>query len=98
MQFANKSNPNTHYINTAKEIVTISFPDGIDYSIVGVGTGGHISGLGSKIKEVFPDIKIIAAEPLDSPMISEGEGLPSSNIGLVLGLSHRTRTKALLMR
>lgn len=84
MQFSNKSNPNTHYINTAKEIVA-DFPDGIDYLVVGVGTGGHISGVGNKLKEVFPHLKIIAVEPLDSPVISEGKAGPHPIQGIGAG-------------
>ncbi|MCB8964815.1 MAG: cysteine synthase A [Bacteroidales bacterium] len=84
MQFANQSNPNTHYVNTANEI-TADFPNGIDYLVVGVGTGGHISGIGSKLKEVFPNIKIIAVEPLDSPMISEGKAGPHPIQGIGAG-------------
>lgn len=72
MQFANNANPETHYSNTAKEIIA-DFPDGIDYLVVGVGTGGHISGVGKKLKEIFPQMRIIAVEPVDSPMISEGK-------------------------
>jgi cysteine synthase A len=72
MQFSNHANPEAHYANTAKEIIA-DFPDGIDYLIAGVGTGGHISGVGKKLKEVFPNMKIIAVEPFDSPVISEGK-------------------------
>ena len=95
MQFANKSNPSTHYINTAKEIVA-DFPDGIDYLVVGVGTGGHISGVGSKLKEVFPNIKIIAVEPLDSPMISEGKAGPHPIQGIGAGFIPSNLNKAII--
>ncbi|HNV52482.1 MAG TPA: cysteine synthase A [Tenuifilaceae bacterium] len=95
MQFANKSNPSTHYINTAKEIAA-DFPDGIDYLVVGVGTGGHISGVGSKLKEVFPDIKIIAVEPLDSPMISEGKAGPHPIQGIGAGFIPSNLNKAII--
>lgn len=71
MQFSNRANPFIHYRTTANEIIE-DFPDGIDYLIVGVGTGGHISGVGKKLKEVFPTLKVIAVEPVGSPMISKG--------------------------
>lgn len=84
MQFSNQSNPNTHYNNTSKEIIA-DFTDGVDYFVVGVGTGGHISGIGSKLKEVFPNMKIIAVEPVDSPMISEGKSGPHPIQGIGAG-------------
>ncbi|HPD95051.1 MAG TPA: cysteine synthase A [Tenuifilaceae bacterium] len=71
MQFSNEANPNAHYRTTANEIIE-DFPDGVDYLIVGVGTGGHISGVGKRLKEVFPAIKVIAVEPVTSPVISKG--------------------------
>ncbi len=69
MQFENKSNPNIHFNTTAEEIIK-DFPGGLDYLITGVGTGGHISGIGERLKQHFPNIKIYAVEPEKSPVIS----------------------------
>ena len=68
-QFDNSSNPNTHKVNTAKEILS-DFPDGIDYLITGVGSGGHITGVGEVLKYQFKNIKIYAVEPDTSAVIS----------------------------
>lgn len=95
MQFTNQSNPNTHYTNTSKEIIA-DFPDGVDYLVLGVGTGGHISGVGSKLKEVFSYMKIIAVEPLDSPMISEGKSGPHPIQGIGAGFIPSNLNKSII--
>ncbi|WP_185869395.1 cysteine synthase A [Blattabacterium cuenoti] len=69
-QFDNISNPNIHKKTTAKEIID-SFPEGIDYFITGVGTGGHITGIGEILKNKFPNIKIFSVEPIESQVIFE---------------------------
>lgn len=68
-QFENCANPNIHMEVTAAEILN-DFPDGIDSLIAGVGTGGHITGLGCKLKQVWPDLSVIAVEPSDSAVLS----------------------------
>ncbi len=70
-QFDNPANPDAHRKTTAQEI--IKDLDQVDALVVGVGTGGTLTGTGSKLKEVFPEIKIYAVEPEDSPVISGGE-------------------------
>ena len=70
-QFENPSNPLTHYDSTAKEIYK-QMNGKIDILIAGVGTGGTISGNAKFLKEKNKNIKIVAFEPLESPMISEG--------------------------
>lgn len=76
MQFENASNPAIHYKITAGEIIA-DFKAGFDYMVGGVGTGGHVHGVGKALKEVFPEIKVIAVEPADSPVLSGGK--PSSH-------------------
>ncbi|WP_185850162.1 cysteine synthase A [Blattabacterium cuenoti] len=83
-QFDNKSNPNIHKKNTAKEIID-SFPEGIDYFISGVGTGGHITGIGEILKKEFPHINIYSVEPIESPVIFGGEPNSHSIQGLGAG-------------
>jgi cysteine synthase A len=83
-QFVNKSNPEIHKNTTAKEIIE-DFPEGIDYLITGVGTGGHISGCSEILKSRFPDMKTFAVEPADSPVISGGEPGPHPIQGIGAG-------------
>lgn len=70
-QFENQSNPLIHKTTTAKEIIE-DFPEGFDYFVSGVGTGGHISGIGEVLKDKFPQMKIIAVEPDLSPVLNGG--------------------------
>jgi len=70
-QFKNKANAQIHRVTTAEEIW--SDTDGeVDIFIAGVGTGGTITGVGEVLKQRKPDVKVIAVEPFDSPVLSEG--------------------------
>jgi len=71
-QFCNRANAQIHRNTTAKEILE-DFPEGLDYLITGVGTGGHITGCGEVLKESFPKLQVYAVEPEKSPVISGGE-------------------------
>jgi cysteine synthase A len=71
-QFKNMANVKVHKETTALEILA-DFPDGIDYMITGVGTGGHITGCAEILKEKFPNLKVFAVEPKKSPVISGGK-------------------------
>jgi cysteine synthase A len=83
-QFDNPSNIDAHKNTTAKEILR-DFPDGIDYLITGVGTGGHITGVAEVLKDKFPKIKILAVEPDASPVISGGQPGPHPIQGIGAG-------------
>ena len=64
-QYANPSNPNAHYKYTAQEIIN-DFPDGLDMIVCGVGTGGTITGLAQRLKEEYPNIIVVGADPYGS--------------------------------
>ena len=83
-QFENDVNIEIHRHTTAREIL-IDFPDGIDYLISGVGTGGHISGVAEILKSRFPKTKAFAVEPLLSPVISGGAPGPHPIQGIGAG-------------
>lgn len=71
-QFENQANLQAHRNTTAQEILK-DFPEGIDYLITGVGTGGHISGVSQVLKEHFSQLKTFAVEPATSAVISGHE-------------------------
>ena len=70
-QFNNDANPEVHRKTTGKELVE-AFGDQLDAFVAGIGTGGTITGAGEVLKEKYPNIKIYAVEPTDSPVLSEG--------------------------
>lgn len=83
-QFSNPANFKVHERTTAQEILK-DFPDGLDYIITGVGTGGHISGVASIVKEKYPNVKVIAVEPELSPVLSGGSPGPHPIQGIGAG-------------
>ena len=84
MQFDNPSNPAVHRRTTAAEIMR-DFPDGLDYLVTGVGTGGHITGAAEVLKPVWPGLKVYAVEPTLSPVLSGGTHSPHSIQGIGAG-------------
>ncbi|HPN38928.1 MAG TPA: cysteine synthase A [Melioribacteraceae bacterium] len=83
-QFENYDNIDAHIKNTANEIIE-DFPNGIDYLITGVGTGGHISGCAKVLKEKWHDLKVFAVEPEQSAVISGGSPNPHPLQGIGAG-------------
>ncbi|MGA3014014.1 MAG: cysteine synthase A, partial [Bacteroidales bacterium] len=83
-QFDNPANINIHKSTTAAEIL-VDFPDGFDYLITGVGTGGHITGVSEVLKKKFPGLKAFAVEPELSPVISGGSPGPHPIQGIGAG-------------
>ncbi len=71
-QFKNPANVQVHKDTTSQEILE-DFPDGLDYLITGVGTGGHITGCADVLKDHYSDLKVLAVEPEKSPVISGGQ-------------------------
>lgn len=83
-QFDNAANTEIHRRTTAQEILA-DFPDGLDYVITGVGTGGHITGVAEVLKQKFPALKVFAVEPELSPVLSGGNPGPHPLQGIGAG-------------
>lgn len=84
MQFDNPANTKIHHDTTAQEILK-DFPEGLDYLITGVGTGGHITACAEVLKPKFPQLKVFAVEPTLSPVLSGGQPGPHPIQGLAAG-------------
>ena len=83
-QFDNPANIEVHARTTALEILA-DFPDGLDAIITGVGTGGHLSGVAQVLKAKWPQLKVFAVEPSQSPVISGGAPAPHPIQGIGAG-------------
>lgn len=83
-QFDNAANTAIHRKTTAQEILN-DFPDGLDYLITGVGTGGHITGVAEVLKAAYPQLKVFAVEPELSPVLSGGAPGPHPLQGIGAG-------------
>ncbi|MGD1008214.1 MAG: cysteine synthase A [Ignavibacteriaceae bacterium] len=94
-QFENQSNIDAHIKFTAQEILK-DFPEGVDYLITGVGTGGHLTGIAQVLKEKFPNTKVFAVEPSLSPVISGGNPGPHPLQGIGAGFIPKNLHTALL--
>ena len=84
-QFDNPANIEVHVRTTAQEILADIGDTRFDALITGVGTGGHITGVGRVLKEKFPDLKVFAVEPTLSAVISGGEPAPHPIQGIGAG-------------
>lgn len=83
-QFDNPANSDIHRKTTALEILN-DFPEGLDYIITGVGTGGHITGVAEVLKAKWPNLKVFAVEPELSPVLSGGAPSPHPLQGIGAG-------------
>ena len=72
-QFENPANPEAHYRTTGTELVEQVGDRTVDALVAGVGTGGTITGVGRRVREAFPDVRIVAVEPAGSEVLSGGE-------------------------
>ena len=83
-QFENKANVEAHKRTTAVEIAE-DFPEGLDYIITGVGTGGHITAIAEVLKPKWSQLKVFAVEPTLSPVLSGGTHSPHTIQGIGAG-------------
>jgi cysteine synthase A len=94
-QFDNPANPAIHQSTTAVEILQDT-AGRLDYVVSGVGTGGTLTGAGGALKQQLPELKIVAVEPKDSPVLSGGQPSPHKIQGIGAGFIPSVLNTALI--
>lgn len=94
-QFDNPANPRAHKETTAQEIMR-DLVDDVDIFVAGVGTGGTITGCAEAFKEKLSDVKIIAVEPAESPVLSGGKAAPHKIQGIGAGFVPKNLKRELI--
>jgi cysteine synthase len=94
-QFENEANVEVHRRTTAVEILE-DFPEGLDYIITGVGTGGHITACAEVLKPKWSRLKVFAVEPSKSPVLSGGQPSPHPIQGIGAGFIPKIMRKELM--
>ena len=95
-QFENPANPRSHYETTGVEVLEQVGDRTVDALVAGVGTGGTITGTGRRLREAFPDVRIVAVEPATNAVLSDGDTTGDAYQGMGPGFVSENLDESLL--